>query len=329
MLWHKILSRCDHIYWSRKEKIGARSNSIAKELLALGYFGPKYGMARKTILRKYRAVNLPSTPKFISESKFPSIAVTIDCGPKDIHLIDEVIRRTIVNSINPISSIYVVCPIENKNQILKKIGGRYEGLVEVIDENKVLSYELRNRITELFPNRYGWVLHQFSTLQQVLSLDVRGVLQLDADTLLLRPIAFMSESGSQILMESLEFHQPYYDILQLLDPGLKPFPGSHVTHHSFFQRTLLLQILRKIEVVTLSDLLEKLGKFSDKNSNSPFCVDRELYAYGLIRYFPDKVEKIKFSNKSQYFDEITSQERRQLDALAHSYNSVSSHWYLK
>jgi len=275
------------------------------------------------------AVNHPSFPTFNSDPTLLSIEVTIDCAEKDLPLLPHVIRGVIRNSLNPIRKISVITPTALVASASESLSNFDKNLIAVISEESIISKALRNSIREKFPKRYGWVLHQFLTLQQILNTTEAGLLSVDSDTVLLKPMAWLNNSGIQVLMESLEYHRPYYELLEKLDPGFSRIFSSHVTHYSFFQKDIFLTILEKIKIRDLSELFDFLSQNVNLKSDSPFCVDREIYALGLRTYFPDRYELIKFSNRDYVINNLGPTVENSLKDLASRFTSISSHSYLQ
>jgi hypothetical protein len=199
--------------------------------------------------------------------------------------------------------------------------------IQVKSEDEVISESLRKQIREKFPHRYGWVIHQFITLQQVLSCNIQGILSIDSDTLVLRPMAFLNEESVQVLMESLEYNSSYYEVLNRIHPNFPIKTSSHVTHYSFFQPDIMREIFRILEVSDLLELISIVYDNCDAQSESPFCIDRELYALALRFYFPDRYTLVKFANKSVLRSEIETSD--QVSRLSRDFNSVSAHSYLE
>jgi hypothetical protein len=315
-------------YWNRKIPVTASVSRLDLLSHLPAYIGPGFFRKYKQFIVRHGAISHSPTPYFNNEEELPEIEITIDCAAKDSILLSKVIELAELNVLNPISVISVVVPSADFEFISGQISKtNYKSPIRVLNEEGILEEGIRRRIKALFPNRYGWVLHQFLTLQQVLNSSTRGILSIDSDTLLLRPMAFLNSEGIQVLMESLEYNPPYYEFLNQINPIFKIDSASHVTHYSFFQKMLLLAIFEKVGISTLYDLVDYIELYADLDSSSPICIDRELYALGLLVFYPEKHTMVKFANISVSYQEIN--DPVQLERLSNKYNSVSAHSYLQ
>jgi hypothetical protein len=62
------------------------------------------------------------------------------------------------------------------------------------------------KIKEYFPQKYGWVLQQFLTIEQVINSQFAGVLQINSDTLILKPVLWLDYDENQPLFVSSEYN---------------------------------------------------------------------------------------------------------------------------
>ncbi len=315
-------------YWARKIPVTARVSRLDLLSHLPVYIGPGFLRKYKQFIVRHRAISYSPTPYFNDQQGLPAIEITIDCAAKDSNLLSKVIEFAELNVLNPISVISVVVPSSDIEWISEQISKTsYKSPIQILDEDSILEEEIRNKIKVLFPNRYGWVVHQFLTLQQILNSSCLGILSIDSDTLILRPMAFLNSDGIQVLMESLEYNRPYYEFLNRINPVFKIDSASHVTHYSFFQKSLMLGIFEKIGIRTLIDLVDYVELYADLDSSSPICIDRELYALGLLAFYPEKCTIVKFANISVSLEEIC--DPIHLESLSKKYNSVSAHSYLQ
>ena len=290
------------------------------------YIGPGFFRRYREFYVRHRALSHPQAPFFNEEMNLPTIEITIDCAAKDSKLVTKVIKFAELNVRNPISSVKVVVPSSDFQVISGIISENvFQSQIIILDEDTLLDSELRDRIRALFPNRYGWIIHQFLTLQQVLNSSTSGILSIDSDTLILRPMAFLNNDGVQMLMESLEYNKPYYEFLNKINEVYPVKTPSHVTHYSFFQKRLLLGILTQLGIFNLMQLLDFIEMYADLNSSSAICIDRELYALGLIAFYPDAYTLVKFANISVSLNEIL--DPKKVQAFSEKYNSISAHSY--
>jgi hypothetical protein len=317
----------ERAYWNRKIPVDAKVTKLDLLFRIPVYVGPRFVAKYKAFLRRHKAISHPPEPYFNNDNFLPEIEVTIDCDKKDLPLILDVVSCAERNIKNPIAKIDIVVPAGIFKEARKTFDRKsFSTLINVRNEEDVLSSELRFKIKELFPIRYGWVLHQFLTLQQILNSSCRGVLSIDSDTLILRPMALLNSDGVQVLMESLEYHKPYYDFLNRINPQYPIQGPTHVTHYSFFQKEILLNLFKEIDVESLEDFFFYVERFADLESLSPFCIDREFYAIGMRKYFPSRFTLVKFANVGVLRSGIQHEE--DIKNLSRKYNSVSSHSYL-
>lgn len=321
-------SRAEVAYWTEKNKVSGRLKRYDLFFRIPMYIGPNFINKYANFLRCYRALSHPVEPYFNTNESLPEIEITIDCARKDLPLVSKVIECALKNVSNPVSSIHLIVPRVDMDLAgieVKKLPMRHKVLLKCEDD--VLEPSLTQEIRRIFPTRYGWVIHQFLTLQQVLNCQSAGILSIDSDTFILRPMAFLSQDKVQVLMESLEFNPPYYEFLHKVDAKYPLNTASHVTHYSFFQPEIFRELLNLLNVQDLTHIFNLIKEYADLEIDSPFCVDRELYAIGMKIFFPNRYTLVKFANKSVLRKEVET--LYQLEQFAKDYNSVSAHSYLQ
>jgi hypothetical protein len=274
--------------------------------------------------RVVRALNL-SAETLPQEKNLPVISLVVACVEKDLYLLPQVLSNCINHSDNPISHISVIipsnCTIEENVFLSLGVSIRF------INEDNIISEALRIRLRERFKDRYGWVLQQLLTITYVMESKEAGVLVINADTLILRPQVWLLENEVQVLMESYEYHKPYYDFLRRFSLDEKKFKATHITHHMLMQPKYLRLIYSEFiheDFTNLEYFVEQIIKFSNPRESSPICVEFELYALGMRTRFESKVRMRKFGNISvdkQTYSESSAKSFEQL-------NSVSLHSYL-
>jgi hypothetical protein len=314
-------------YTFKFAKINKKPNLIDLfPYLVYSFFkGHKY---RKDLLRIYRICKLPVfNNKLEPNTIVPEIELIVNSVRKDFCNLHFVINYAILNSLNRISCVTIAVPkdqvIECQNLIHDN---KHKNIIKVISEDSIINSQFRNKILENFPNLYGWILQQFLTLESVLNSKAKGVLQVNSDTILLRPTLWLDHTGTQPILVSTEFHPPYYILLNKINQKFPINPDSHVTHHMLFQPALLRKILEYSNINSISDLLEYVINYCDRKQNSPMCIEFELYALGMLTYFPSNVEISKFGNVS--FDLKSNSTMKKINKLSKKYNSISSHHYL-
>jgi hypothetical protein len=202
--------------------------------------------------------------------------------------------------------------------------------VNIIDEETQIDENTRIQLKNRFTNRYGWVIQQLLAVNFVLTSNAKGILLLNADTVMLREVEWLDSRFNQILMASVEYHEPYYAFLH---KALKFPPNpkyTFITHHMLFQPSLYKSILEKKDVTSIELLAKIMVEQSDRNEDSPFCIEFEPYAQGMLQYYLSRVHLRKFSNLSmQRTQENVLNINRIIDNnLRADYNSVSFHDYL-
>lgn len=279
-----------------------------------------------------RALRLDSNS--INESDCPSIELLILCHRKDIDMLPFVLESAINLSINPISKAIIVCPEKDLQMIkstLKNLGCLYNKIeFEYLTDSELLGEKLYDKMLNDFPERFGWVAQQFLTISAVLRSGSAGVLQVDCDTLNLKPTTWLLTDGRQVIQCSTEYHLPYYVVVQRL-LNLRNIPReSHVCHQMLFQPAILKKSLSKLELLDLNDLYQRYLLLSNDfaNDQSRFCAKYELYAHLLIKFYPEKVMKLKFSNISLSRKTFLKNPYEHSRRLSHNFASLSTHSYL-
>lgn len=278
----------------------------------------------KLFPRVVRALSLGTEP-LPRNPNLPQISIFVACIEKDLYLLPQVLSNAILNSHNPIRKISVVTPRETQVDI-----GNFTPLgvpIEFINEEDVISESIRIRLRERFSERYGWVLQQLLTITHVMNSDEAGILVINADTLILRPQVWLLDNDVQILMESYEFHRPYYEFLRRFRLDENAFKSSHITHHMLMQPKYLRRIYSEFIGVSFREieyLVDQVVQYSNPLESSPVCVEFELYALGMRTRFGSLIERRKFGNIS--VDKNTYRESH--GESFRNFNSISLHSYL-
>lgn len=274
--------------------------------------------------RVVRALRLSSEP-LPTNPNLPQISIFVACIEKDLHLLPQVLKNTIQNSRNPIRKMTVVTPRDTPIDMNNFISIGVP--VEFVNEEDVISESIRIKLRERFSGRYGWVLQQLLTITHVMKSDDPGVLVINADTLILRPQVWLLENDVQILMESFEYHKPYYDFLRRFKLDESNFKSSHITHHMLMQPKYLREIYSEFIADNFQNIeyfVDQIIEFSNPSESSPICVEFELYALGMRTRYSSYIELRKFGNIS--VDKKTYQESH-YESFS-NFNSISIHSYL-
>lgn len=258
----------------------------------------------------------------------PSIEIFIAAIAKDYWLLPRSIRLAVLNSKNPINKITVITQDRSIQECLR-VTTMIDVLppIEVLSEDNQLGQEFRLSLKRVFGDRYGWALQQFLTVNFVLKSRSAGVLALNADTLIINEKSWLT-TEVQALMVSSEYHPPYYELLNQLGLPCRNPRYTFVTHHMLFVPGKFQAILNKLGISNLDDLLNKVIQSLSLTTDNAICIEFELYAQGLMLWFPETVRLQRFGNlgiSSKLFNSNLGSEKL-LDLKQFSgYNSLSIH----
>lgn len=287
-------------------------------------------MPLNLFLRGFRALKLSDVLNVGLQSSPPIELLTVVEG-KDLEMLGMVLGAALTNSTNPISKIVVITTAKDHEKCKKLLSGlAFESITEVKNEDDVVPLELRSSLKNKFGTRYGWVLQQVLAFDYVHNSQAAGVLLVNTDTVIVSEAQWLNEQGEQILMASLEYNPPYYQFLNTIASFSKKPKWTFVTHHMLFQPEKLRVICQKIGISQADDLINKILEFADTTTMSSICVEFELYAQGMLRFFPELVQLTKFSNTSmKRIESNLSQIREaQLNNAKKEYHSYSLHDYI-
>lgn len=156
-------------------------------------------------------------------------AIVSVCESKDID-IWKYVSSEIPDTFN--SSTYKVIVPDGQVDLFKRVSNP---AYEVIPESNYFGNwysHFEKKIGEIRPDRRGWYLQQLLKLSAISELDSgETALIWDADTLPLRKIEFVKESGSLNFLKGEEHHLPYFKNISLLT-GL-----SKRSEHSFIAQS--------------------------------------------------------------------------------------------
>lgn len=100
-----------------------------------------------------------------------------------------------------------------------------------------------------FPERgSGWYFQQFLkyAFVEVSNTDDHFLIW-DADTILLRPLSFLSPNGKPIYTEATEYHAPYFETFEALFGQKANREFSFISQHQMISKSVLRQMLSEIE----------------------------------------------------------------------------------
>jgi hypothetical protein len=222
--------------------------------------------------------------------------------------------------------IRLIVPTLDVNEC-KALFANHHTDVRVSDEDTLIDEFDRNVLKEKFGKRYTWVLQQVLKVAAVLDSSSKASLIVDADTILLREREWLSASGQQILMPSEEFNSDYYAFLSRFGLCKNPPEYTFVSHHMLIQKSFMVDALRVIGVSSIHELVALLNSDVDIISQSPVCIDYELYAQFMCKFFPKKVVLENWSNIGISSRRLTRtcDSPLKMAILKFLYNSVSFH----
>ena len=286
---------------------------------------------RKNLIRSYKVNRINAFPEPTTTKNQPAIEILVNSTSKDFKYLNAVINRAVANSYNDIAKISITVPkkeVDVCRELL--LENKHNNKIEVKSEEDILNHRITNKIKEYFPQKYGWVLQQFLTIEQVINSQYMGVLQINSDTLILKPVLWLDNNENQPIFVSPEYNLPYYQLLNKINNKFPIKTYSHITHHMMFQPRFLRAIMNKSKLSSTEQLLDVVLENYDRNAASPICIEFEFYALGVLTYFRENIIISKFSNVSlklkPNLDNVEFESI--IQKLSKMYNSVSMHSYL-
>jgi glycosyltransferase involved in cell wall biosynthesis len=232
----------------------------------------------------------------------------------------ESVRR---NLLHPVRDVLFIAPFESSSlrSLARNLGARF------VDEDDVMPVRKKDiRYAVDGVSRQGWLFQQLLKFAAAEIVGSDRYLVVDADTVLVRPQAFVRPSGD-LLLHSSEFHGPYVEAYcRLVNEPAKTMLSS-VNHHMMFNVARVRSLLAHGETEHGAEWPLAILNATDLGIASGFS---EYLAYGLwclSRYESETVREYGF-NKSLTRDCLAP-----LDELTGRYGeqcrSVSFHWYLE
>lgn len=199
--------------------------------------------------------------------------------------------------------------------------------VWVRSESELVTSEQWSLLKARFQGRAGWVLQQILKVAGTLHSSSAYTLIVDSDTVILRERNWIPVGKSGVLTPSDEFTPDYYRFLHSLGIGSERPLHTFVSHHMLIEKRLLIEALRRVGVVTISDLIDICISRADEDSFSPLCVDYELYAQFMEENYPEKIQLEKWANlgmPAKYFDAFATK-KFPFRVFSRLYDSISFH----
>ncbi|GGD90066.1 DUF6492 family protein [Paenibacillus nasutitermitis] len=249
----------------------------------------------------------------------PAIDVVIPAIEKDLgtlpHVIDSV--RKMVK--HPIGKFMIVSPDTPRMRRLCK-----QKNCSFINENTVLPITKKNiHYRSAKWERSGWLFQQLLKLGSSKLGANKYYLVIDADTILIRPHAFLTESGLPIFYYRNWSQPEYYQTYRKLMGRKHSSKTSFVTHYMLFESAKVSQLKRTIEqrhgipwyqAIIRSINMKKQFGFSEFETYGNFLRDKR----------PGSLVMKPALNKSLSMSASRLTEAKRLK-LARSYRSVSFH----
>lgn len=315
-----------------------KSNSAPLTSLVLDGVNRFYNLRHDSLLfnkrEKHRLLSLfrntlvKRDPNYKS-TKFPTLNVIIVAIDKDFPLLQSVISGVSKSCQSfTITSIDLVVPSHSINhQALLNLSEKFP-LIRIIDEKAVINTEGIKRCFSLhFPGRENWCLQQFLKYFSVLASKADYVFVVDADTVVLQSIIWLTHDGKLAQMPTLEYQEQYYKVLFELGVISELPEFSFVPHHMIYSKEEFLNMHKFIGSPLPMQLAERLVSVSASVSSSPFCIDYELYAQYMFKHKRDKVRLVRWANGNISRNSYSRLERipGAITLLRFFFNSISIH----
>jgi hypothetical protein len=280
-------------------------------------------LRRRQIIERMSTLRLPVDP--LSGHQPSPLEVVIVAAGKDFGTLPYSAASALHRTGHPIAKLSLIVP-ERDVAAARRISVSLDTNTPlvVISEDDVLDDTLKQELLVRFTSRYGWILQQLLCLEAVAQSHSLGVLVLDADTVITRPRVLLAE-GVQVLFESLEYHEPYYDFLRVLNPVFTEMTGSHVTHHMVQQPDVLRAILSMASIGSVTELARRVMEHVDPREPSGVSLDYEFYAQGALKLFPERIVKAKWANRYVSPPESRHPDEWQPTRKGRNYCSISAH----
>jgi len=258
-----------------------------------------------------------------SRGGLPQIDILVPCDPRDFELLRPVIDSALENVLNPVFSVHVVVPD-------RELEGARSLDIEgnLLGEEALLPESLKSAVTGAqHTNRRGWLMQQVVKFFFTWQSQARGVLVLDADTVLLRPRAFLSDSGKQLLSFSHEYVPRYEDHAgRVWGPRARHKGFSYVTHHQLMQPWIVREMFPRV-----SDMVDWVC--SSANVGKSDVSEYHSYGRWLSDQHPELVALARWENKSTPRSLLTPLDsgdfQDRIRAMFPQYFSASLHAYLR
>ena len=280
---------------------------------------------------KFMESNSLETLSLPLSTTLPDIEILIPVAPKDLDMLEIVIKCALDSSENRIRLVTIVVPDDSLHTFEAEIQSWNIDLLKVIPESVFIPFDLLSSIRDIFGNRSGWVIAEFLKLAFVCTSNSDGVLVIDADTILFKKKVWLDSSGVQALMPVVEFHPEYFEFLERCGVKFSNAKSSFMSHHMLLQPVIYKEFFEILAKSSLYELLELIRRNRSEDSLSPFCLCYEAYSHYLVEHFEAKFRLEKWSNlrikRSKLLNGSIS--IHNLRKKYRKYSSVSAHSYIQ
>ena len=304
-------------------------NLVARSILRFRLILDKKWAKLFDIQRFIRINQLPNNPLNNLDLEPPAIELLLVTKSKDIELLEIVITQALINSLNPITSIKIVVPAKEVVNVLRLLNEKvFSGFLIVVSEDDFIPENIRSKLKNEFGDSYGWILQQLIKIWSVINSKSKGILVLDADTILLSTKLFLDKFENQILHPTFEYHLPYYKFLENYKPNFGKLENSFISHHMIMQPKFAVKAFRIIGT-SLDEFVQEICTKYDRFEKNPICIEFEVYAQFMITHNPEKVKLAKWSNLSVKRNRILLADNKiNFYSYPSNFNSISLHSWL-
>lgn len=268
------------------------------------------------VIRKFRDPSFRDGA-YLGHTSNTSVDVVIPIVEKDILTASKAIPALRAMLMHPIDKIYLVAPESKKLRTFAK----EFNCIFVLETDVVEDFE---QIKQLG----GWFIQQFIKLSVDRVSSNEHILITDADTILLRPQAFINNRKGKY---TFNLHSDYAPISKKFTENLLKLQHyvklDFVCHHMLFKREWLQELKSEIEKIhgkkwnmAMLDLAvdKKNGSLSEYDIYATYVY---LHHYKNVRLH-SSANAFIYRDRFQYFDQYAP-------VFAADYKSVSSHHFMK
>lgn len=254
----------------------------------------------------------------------PEIDLVIAAATKDLRSAKLAVTEFLKHASNPTRSVLIVVSNDGLN-LAKQLFATEK--VQIQDEREFLPRSLLAMIEENHPaGRKGWITQQVIGIFAAMQSDAPGIVVLDSDTVLIRPLAFLDRQGVQLLQFSHEYVAQYEKhAARVWGARRRHANMSYVTHYQLMQPDIVREMFPTPEDIGFW-LLE-----GDMTLKSPIA-DYHSYGRFLVENHPSRFMLGRWGNKSAQWGQFPGEKTDTfLFELREKYStsfSVSFHTYL-